>query len=279
MEHTTLHLLYSRFIFKFLWDIGAFPKQIGPEPYQKRTSHGMILGEGGIKMSKSKGNVINPDKVVKEYGADTLRIYEMFMGPFDQMIPWDTKGVVGSRRFIEKIYRLSNVADSNKSGNNKALKKALHKTIKKVTEDIGAMKFNTAVSSMMEFINACNVQGRELERDDLEDFLKILSPFAPHLAEELWSDLGFKGMCCSQKWPKYNAKLIEEEKIMLIIQINGKVRDKIEVMANATQKEAEKIALKGEKIKQWLNNKKIKKVIFVPGRLINFVITDFSSKI
>ncbi|MEK7540713.1 MAG: leucine--tRNA ligase [Patescibacteria group bacterium] len=279
MEHTTLHLLYSRFIFKFLWDIGAVPKSIGPEPYKKRTSHGMVLGEGGIKMSKSKGNVINPDNVVKEYGADTLRIYEMFMGPFDQMIPWDTKGVVGSRRFIEKIYRLSNVADSNKSGNNKALKKALHKTIKKVTEDIGAMKFNTAVSSMMEFINACNVQGRELERDDLEDFLKILSPFAPHLAEELWSDLGFKGMCCSQKWPKYNAKLIEEEKIMLIIQINGKVRDKIEVMANATQKEAEKIALKGEKIKQWLNNKKIKKVIFVPGRLINFVITDFSSKI
>lgn len=273
MEHTTLHLLYSRFIFKFLWDIGAVPKSIGSEPYKKRTSHGMVLGEGGVKMSKSKGNVINPDKVVKEYGADILRVYEMFMGPFDQMIPWDTKGVVGSRRFLEKIYKLSNKIDldNNKS---KDLKKILHKTIKKVTEDIEAMKFNTAVSSMMEFVNTCNSAGGNLDKSTLEDFLKILSPFAPHLAEELWSAAGFKGLCCNQKWPKYNAKIIEEEKIMLIAQINGKVRDKIEVNADITQKEAEKTVLKSEKIKQWLKNKKVKKTIFVPGRLINFVVSD-----
>ncbi|MDP2741450.1 MAG: leucine--tRNA ligase, partial [bacterium] len=272
MEHTTLHLLYSRFIFKFLWDIKAVPKSIGSEPYRKRTSHGMVLGEGGIKMSKSKGNVINPDKVAKEFGADTLRVYEMFMGPFDQMIPWDTKGVVGSRRFLEKVYKLSNNTDFSKK--NKELKKTLHKTIKKVTEDIEAMKFNTAVSSMMEFVNAWSVSSDSLDKNGLEDFLKILSPFAPHLVEELWSAVGSKGLCCNQKWPKYNVKLIEEEKILLIIQINGKVRDKIEVSADITQKEAEKIVLKREKTKQWLDDKEIKKVIFVPGKLINFVIIN-----
>jgi leucyl-tRNA synthetase len=271
MEHTTLHLLYSRFIFKFLWDIGAVPKSIGSEPYKKRTSHGMVLGEGGIKMSKSKGNVINPDKVAKEFGSDTLRIYEMFMGPFDQMIPWDTKGVVGSRRFLEKIYKLSSRENSSK---NKDLKKALHKTIKKVTEDIDAMKFNTAISSMMEFVNAWNISNESLDKDSSGDFLKILSPFAPHLSEELWFMAGLKGLCCNQKWPKYNAKLIEEEKIILVVQVNGKVRDKIEVDTGITQKEAEKIVLKREKIKQWLDGKTIKKVIFIPCRLLNFVIAD-----
>ncbi len=267
MEHTTLHLLYSRFIFKFLWDIGAVPKVVGPEPYKKRTSHGMVLGEGGIKMSKSKGNVINPDAVIKQYGADTLRVYEMFMGPFEQMIPWDTKGVVGCRRFLEKVYKLS-----AKTGESADLARLLHKTIKKVTEDIELMKFNTAVSSMMEFVNAWNVSETGLAKKDFEDFLKILSPFAPHLAEELWKNAGFKGLCCEQKWPKYNEKLIEQEKVLLIVQINGKVRDKIEISSGISQKEAEKIVLKSEKIKTWMGKRKSKKIIFVPNKLINIVI-------
>ncbi|MEI7424602.1 MAG: leucine--tRNA ligase, partial [Candidatus Staskawiczbacteria bacterium] len=225
MEHTTLHLLYSRFIFKFLWDIKAVPAAIGSEPYKKRTSHGMVLGEGGIKMSKSKGNVINPDVIIKQYGADTLRIYEMFMGPFEQMIPWDTKGVVGCRRFIEKIYNLATKREIPNKGSEK-LKKLLHKTIKKVSEDIELLKFNTAISSMMELVNAWQVSEENFDKKDFSDFIKILSPFAPHLAEELWDGMNFKEICCQQKWPKFDEKLIIEENIILIVQINGKVRDK-----------------------------------------------------
>jgi len=275
MEHTTLHLLYSRFIFKFLWDIGAVPKQIGSEPYKKRTSHGMVLGEGGIKMSKSKGNVINPDSVVKQYGADTLRIYEMFMGPFDQMIPWDTKGVVGSRRFIEKVYNLVNAkiktANFVKASPDK-LQTLINKTMKKVGEDVEVMKFNTAVSSMMEFVNEWQKNPEGLDKNDSADFLKILSPFAPHLSEELWQILGFKGLCSEQKWPKYNPKLIEEEKVLLIVQVNGKVRDKIEVVSGLLQKQAENFALKSEKIKVLVGENKVVKIIFVPNKLINIVI-------
>jgi len=280
MEHTTLHLLYSRFIFKFLWDIGAVPKSVGSEPYKKRTSHGMVLGEGGIKMSKSKGNVINPDAVIKQYGADTLRAYEMFMGPFEQMIPWDTKGVVGVRRFIEKIYKLAEKPFAKKT--DETLRKVLHKTIKKVSEDIDVMKFNTSVSSMMEFVNAYQVSETGLDRKDLQDFLKILSPFAPHLAEEVWFDKGFsakggsasggKGLCCQQKWPKFDEKLIKEDKVLLIVQVNGKVRDKIEAESGLTQKEAEKLVFKSEKIKALLGETKPQKIIFVPNKLINIVI-------
>ncbi|MCX6723854.1 MAG: leucine--tRNA ligase [Candidatus Staskawiczbacteria bacterium] len=271
MEHTTLHLLYSRFIFKFLWDIGAVSTSIGSEPYKKRTSHGMVLGEGGIKMSKSKGNVINPDTVVKQFGADTLRLYEMFMGPFEQMIPWDTKGVVGCRRFIEKVYNLVTKKDLS-SKTEESLKKLLHKTIKKVGEDIELMKFNTAVSSMMEFVNVWQVSEIGLEKKDIADFLTILSPFAPHLAEELWRNAGFKEMCCEQKWPKYDEKLIEEKNILLIVQINGKVRDKIIANVGLSQKEIEKIVFKSEKIKNLMGDKKPVKIIFVPNKLINIVI-------
>jgi leucyl-tRNA synthetase len=272
MEHTTLHLLYSRFIFKFLWDIKAVPPSIGSEPYKKRTSHGMVLGEGGIKMSKSKGNVINPDTIVKQYGADTLRLYEMFMGPFEQMIPWDAKGVVGCRRFIEKIWKLASSKKNDANVMNAELKKQLHKTIKKVGEDIELLKFNTAVSSMMEFVNAWQISKEGLDKKSLSDFLKIISPFAPHLAEELWSEAGFKEMCCQQKWPKFDEKLIEEKNILLIVQINGKVRDKIETKSGITQKEAEKLVLKSEKIQASIGKSEVKKIIFVPNKLINFVV-------
>ncbi|MFA6190535.1 MAG: leucine--tRNA ligase [Candidatus Staskawiczbacteria bacterium] len=271
MEHTTLHLLYSRFIFKFLWDIKAVPASVGSEPYKKRTSHGMVLGEGGIKMSKSKGNVINPDTIIKQYGADTLRIYEMFMGPFEQMIPWDTKGVVGCRRFIEKIYNLANYKVASGKPNIE-LKKYLHKSIRKVSEDVELLKFNTAISSMMEFVNAWQTSAEGLDKKDFADFLRILSPFAPHLAEELWTETDLKDLCCIQKWPKYDEKLIEEKNILLIVQINGKVRDKIEMKAGATQKEVEKLVLKSEKIKALIGDSEVKKIVFVPNKLINIVI-------
>jgi leucyl-tRNA synthetase len=192
------------------------------------------------------------------------------MGPFDQMIPWDTKGVVGSRRFLEKAYNLaSKKIIKEKNGD---LKKLLHKTIKKVSEDIESTKFNTSVSSLMEFINTWQLSKDGIEIQDLADFLKILSPFAPHLAEELWIASGFNGLCCNQKWPSYNAKLIKEENVLLIAQINGKVRDKIEISADITQKEAEKTVLQSEKIKQLLQGKEVKKIIFVPNKLVNIVI-------
>lgn len=227
-------------------------------------------------MSKSKGNVINPDVVVKQYGADTLRVYEMFMGPFEQMIPWDTKGVVGCKRFLEKIYKLAeryNLAGKKISEkSDESLKKLLHKTIKKVGEDIELMKFNTVVSSMMEFVNAWQTSKDGLDAKDVADFFKILCPLAPHLAEELWQDAGSRGFCCSQKWPKFNAKLIAEQQITLIVQINGKVRDKIFAPAGISEKQAEKLALKSEKIQRIVGKSEIKKTIFVADKLINIVI-------
>ncbi len=270
MEHTTLHLLYSRFVYKFLWDMGVVPKSIGPEPYRKRTSQGMVLGEGGIKMSKSKGNVINPDAVIKEYGADILRVYEMFMGPFEQAIPWDTQGLKGVKRFLEKVWRLGVKETINKKTSFE-LKRKLHWTIKKVSEDIELLKFNTAISSMMEFVNFWEKE-KKLSKNDFKDFLKILSPFAPHISEELWEKAGFSGFCCLQKWPKYDKKLIKEKKIIMVLQINGKIRGKIEVEAGISEKKAKKVALLQEGIKKWIAGKKIKKIVFVPDKLINFVV-------
>jgi len=270
MEHTTLHLLYSRFIFKFLWDIRAVPKSIGSEPYKKRTSHGMILGEGGVKMSKSKGNVINPDEVIKEYGADTLRMYEMFMGPFEQMIPWDTKGVKGVRRFLEKVWKLKyKVGD--KIGDGHELEKLVHKTIKKVSEDIEDLKFNTAISSLMVLVNEMEKK-KELSLNYYSILLTLLSPFAPHITEELWQNMCHKGLCWENDWPKFNPRLIKEKKKNLIIQINSKIRDKIEVDADISEQQAKILALKQDKIIKWIRDKEIKKTIFVPGKLINFVI-------
>jgi leucyl-tRNA synthetase len=197
----------------------------------------------------------------------------MFMGPFDQMIPWDTKGVIGSKRFLEKIYNLfAKKGLSQKSDGQ--LEKNLHKTIKKISEDIESMKFNTAVSSLMEFANVWQISESGLNKKDLAYFLIILSPLAPHLAEELWSMAGFKGLCCNQKWPEYNQKLIEEKNVLLIVQINGKVRDKIEVESGINQKEAEKIILELEKIKNLISGAEIKKIIFVPNKLVNIVTID-----
>ncbi len=274
MEHATLHLLYSRFIYKFLWDIKAVPKSLGPEPYKKRTSHGTVLGEKGIKMSKSRGNVINPDQVIKEYGTDTLRVYEMFMGPFEQTISWDTKGVKGAKRFLERVWKLTGkFLVTQKPKGSSYLKKLLHKTMKKVSEDIESLKFNTALSSLMEFCNAwqTNKEGG-LGKKDFKDFLKIFSPFAPHLTEEIWSQLGFKSSIHNQKWPKHDPKLVKEGIVTFIIQVNGRVREKIEAEIGISKREFKKLALAQENIKKWIERKNLKKTIFVPGKLINFVI-------
>ncbi len=270
MEHTTLHLLYSRFIYKFLYDIGSIPAKIGVEPYKKRTSHGIILGERGIKMSKSRGNVVNPDSVAKQYGVDSLRVYEMFMGPFEQAIPWDTKGIIGSRRFLEKAYALSLKKTAVKP--DMELVRQLHKTIKKVGEDIETLKFNTAISALMEFVNAWYGSEIGLDKKSLGMFLKILSPFAPHLSEELYNQLEFSGMCSQQKWPKFEPRLVREKNTLLIVQINGKLRDKVEVPAGTDQAAVEKMIMASEKLKPWLEGKEIRKVIFVADKLINIVI-------
>ncbi|MFH1820797.1 MAG: leucine--tRNA ligase [Candidatus Nealsonbacteria bacterium] len=268
MEHTTLHLLYSRFIYKFLYDIKVSPTK---EPYQCRTSHGMVLAQDNRKMSKSFGNVINPDEIIKEFGADTLRIYEMFMGPFDQAIAWSVQGVRGAHRFLDKVWKITLECSGNKKTSSDILK-ALHKLNKKVTEDLEVMKFNTIISSFMEFFNLCQENKDNVGKEIIERALVLLSPFAPHMAEELWSQLGHSKSIFKENWPEYDKKLIQDETIDLIIQINGKVRDKIEVPSGVSESDARELTMKREKVKNWLLGKEPKKVIFVKGKLINIVI-------
>ncbi|MBI2633537.1 MAG: leucine--tRNA ligase [Parcubacteria group bacterium] len=278
MEHTTLHLLYSRFWNKFLCDIGAVPTF---EPYRARRSHGMILAEGNEKMSKSKGNVVNPDEVVKQYGADTLRLYEMFVGPFGEAVSWNTRGIIGMRRFLERIWKFISSANSESDTNKRIRKfaknslfvdKLLHQTIKKVTEDIENMRFNTAISTLMILLNEMEKNVSQLSTINYQLFLKLLSPFAPHIAEELWENLGNKKSIFLEKWPIYNLKLARDEEIELIIQVNGKLRDKVLVSASINEEDARRMALKREKIKQILNGVQPKKIIFVKGRLVNIVL-------
>ncbi len=274
MEHTTLHLLYSRFWYKFLYDIKVVPT---PEPYAKRQSHGMVLAEDGRKMSKSFGNVINPDEVVEGYGADSLRLYEMFMGPFSQAINWSTEGLEGCYRFLKKVWVLfgdkKKINPSIGSGQtSKELIRKLHYTIKKVGDDLENMRFNTTVSAMMEFNNLWQEKGLVLSQKDAESFLKILAPFCPHICEEIWSHLRNKDSIFKEQWPNYDEKLIRKEIFELVIQINGKVRDKVKADADISEKQAGKLALEREKIKEWLGNKKTKKIVFIKGRLINIVV-------
>ncbi len=268
MEHTTLHLLYSRFIYKFLFDIGVVPQS---EPYQKRTSHGMVLAEDGRKMSKSFGNVLNPDDIVREYGADTLRAYEMFMGPFDQTISWNSQGVKGVYRFLDRVWNLTLECTKNKNSAKKTVK-AIHKLNKKIQEDMEVVKFNTAIAAFMEFINFCFENKKDIGKDTIQRMLILLAPFVPHITEELWHYLGNKDSVHNQPWPKYDSGLVKEEIITFIIQVNGRVRDKVEVKADISEKEASDLTLSREKIKKRIGEKEIKKIIFVPGKLINIVI-------
>jgi len=269
MEHTTLHLLYSRFVYKFLYDIGVVPAS---EPYAKRCSHGMVLASDGQKMSKSRGNVINPDEVVKKYGADTIRLYEMFMGPYEDAISWSTENLEGCARFLRKIWNIFENKSKISKETSKELIQKLHYTIKKVGDDLDGMKFNTAIASMMEMLNMWHEENNVLSKDGAENFLKILAPFAPHIAEELWENLGNKKSIFLESWPEYDEKLIKKDMIDLIIQVNGKVRDKVEAKSDISENEAKKLALSNEKIKSWLNNQEPKKIIFVKGKLINIVI-------
>jgi len=268
MEHTTLHLLYSRFWNKFLYDIGAVPVS---EPYQKRTSHGLILGESGTKMSKSRGSAVNPDGVVKNFGADAFRLYEMFIGPFDQAINWDPQGIGGCPRFLGKVWEISQNKNISNEIENHNLEKLLHQTIKKVGEDIESMNFNTAVSALMIFVNEC-YNSESIPLKIWEGFLRLLAPFAPFISEELWEKLGHKTSIHKESWPVYNKEKVKEDRFELVIQINGKVRDKVLVETNISQAEAGKLALNQEKIKIWLKDKRVKKIIFVPNRLINIVV-------
>ena len=267
MEHTTLHLLYSRFWHKFLYDLKLVPNS---EPYMKRTSHGMILGEGGIKMSKSLGNVINPDDIVKIYGADTLRTYEMFMGPFEEATAWSSESIVGSRRFLEKVWKISFKVGTAKDAN-PLIEKLLNKTIKKVTEDIEAMRFNTAISAMM--ILATEMEKAHIvERAAFKRFLEILSPFAPHITEEIWFNMGGKKSIHLSLWPKWDDKMLIEEEVKIAIQINGKVRGEMVIPSGESEEKVKSRALALENIQKYLENKEPKKTIYVKGRLLNIVV-------
>ncbi|MFH0987329.1 MAG: leucine--tRNA ligase [Patescibacteria group bacterium] len=267
-EHTTLHLLYSRFIYKFLFDIGVAPQS---EPYKKRTSHGIVLAEDGRKMSKSFGNVINPDEIVEKYGADTLRLYEMFMGPFEQAISWSASGVRGVWRFIERLISLFEET-LGKKNSSKEILSAVNKLNKKVDGDLESMKFNTSVAGFMEFLNLCIEKKKDVGRDAIERFLLLLAPFAPHIAEELWRKLGNQKSIFGQDWPHYDSKIIKEKFVTMIVQVDGKVRDKIRITPEISEKKAKEIALSSPRVKKWIKGKEVKKVISVIPKLINIVV-------
>lgn len=271
-EHTVLHLLYSRFFTKVL---NKYKYIDFDEPFRKLRHQGIVLAEDGRKMSKSLGNVVNPDEIVRHYGADTLRLYEMFMGPLEDSKNWNTKSIIGLRRFLERVWRLQFKVQSEKfkaAIQNSKLESLLHKTIKKVTEDIENLRFNTAISATMVLVNEME-KGEKISFSDYKLLVALLSPFAPHIAEELWEKLGHKKSIFLQKWPKYDPKLAREEEITLVIQVNGKVRDEVKISAEAGEREAKEAALGSEKIKKYIPNvDNIKKIVFVPGRLINFVV-------
>ena len=269
MEHTTLHLLYSRFWHKFLYDLKLVPT---PEPYARRRSHGMVLAEDNQKMSKSRDNVLNPDDIIETHGADSLRIYEMFMGPFDQAINWNTNGLIGCRRFLDRAWGIFNRPEKFGSTDESAEIK-VHQLIKRISEDLEAMKFNTAISAFMEFINFWSEKNRTISKKDAETFLKLLAPSAPHICEELWSGLGNKKSIHLEPWPEYISALIEEGEYDLIIQINGKMRDKIRVSKKLGRPEIEKLVMVRDAVKKHINSKEVKKIIYVPDRLINIVVS------
>ncbi|WP_114603125.1 leucine--tRNA ligase [Staphylococcus sp. EZ-P03] len=272
VEHAVLHLLYSRFWHKVLYDLGVVPTK---EPFQKLFNQGMILGEGNEKMSKSRGNVVNPDDIVRSHGADTLRLYEMFMGPLDAAIAWSEKGLDGSRRFLDRVWRLFVNEDGTLSSkivdnDDKSLQKVYNQTVKKVTEDYDTLNFNTAISQLMVFINE-GYKADQLYKPYVEGFVKMLSPIAPHLGEELWSKLGHDETISYQPWPDFDESLLVDDEVEIVVQVNGKVRAKVFIPKDASKEEMEDIALKNENVKLDIGEKDIKKVIAVPHKLVNIV--------
>ena len=266
MEHTTLHLLYSRFWNQFLYDIGVSPVS---EPYKKRTSHGMVLGTDGQKMSKSRGNVINPDEMVDLLGADAFRMYEMFMGAFDQAIPWSTTGAVGCRKFIERVWRLQGILTDDE-GLSDDMKASVHATIKKVSEDFDGMKFNTAIAQMMTLVNELVKKG-SVTRGEYKALLLLLNPVAPHVTEEIWEMNGFGAPIYTQPWPEYDEAAMVKDEVEIAIQINGKIRGRIMVPAGLTREQADTLREHPDVVKA-VGDKQIVKFIFVPGRLLNIVV-------
>jgi leucyl-tRNA synthetase len=272
MEHTTLHLLYSRFWNKFLYDIGAVSYK---EPYMKRTSHGMILGKDPehpgqfTKMSKSKGNVVNPDEVVNEFGADTLRLYEMFVGDFEKAAPWQEDGIKGCKKFLDRVWKLQDMVVEGDTYTKK-LESSFHKTIKKVSEDIELLKFNTAIAAMMALLNEIYAEG-SVNRRELKDLLIILNPFAPHITEEMYSILGFGGVLNEQQWVKYDESLCIDSTVEIVAQINGKLKAKLVIPVDMPKDDVLKTALENEKIAEAVSGKNIIKQIYVPNKLVNFV--------
>ncbi|MHC5268519.1 leucine--tRNA ligase [Enterococcus sp. LJL98] len=271
-EHAVLHLLYARFWHKFLFDLGVVPTS---EPFQKLYNQGMILGENNEKMSKSRGNVVNPDDVVEKYGADTLRLYEMFMGPLDAAIAWNENGLEGSRKFLDRVWRLlvdeeGKMRDRITTFNDGKLTKVYHQTVKKVTEDMTHLRFNTAISQLMVFVNeAYKVDALPIEY--IKGFVQLLTPITPHIGEELWSILGNEASLTYEPWPTYDEAALVEDEIEIVIQVNGKVRTKIQVPAAATREELEALAQAEPSIQEYLADKTIRKVIAVPKKLVNIV--------
>ncbi|HDI0242865.1 TPA: leucine--tRNA ligase [Staphylococcus aureus] len=272
VEHAVLHLLYARFWHKVLYDLGIVPTK---EPFQKLFNQGMILGEGNEKMSKSKGNVINPDDIVQSHGADTLRLYEMFMGPLDTAIAWSEKGLDGSRRFLDRVWRLMVNEDGTLSSkivttNNKSLDKVYNQTVKKVTEDFETLGFNTAISQLMVFINEC-YKVDEVYKPYIEGFVKMLAPIAPHIGEELWSKLGHEESITYQPWPTFDEALLVDDEVEIVVQVNGKLRAKIKIAKDTSKEEMQEIALSNDNVKASIEGKDIMKVIAVPQKLVNIV--------
>ncbi|WP_282033137.1 leucine--tRNA ligase [Metabacillus indicus] len=271
-EHAVLHLLYARFWHKVLYDLGIVPTK---EPFQKLFNQGMILGENNEKMSKSKGNVVNPDDIVASHGADTLRLYEMFMGPLEASIAWSEKGLDGARRFLDRVWRLfvedngalnAKVTDSTSD----SLERVYHQTVKKVTEDYEGLRFNTAISQLMVFINEA-YKATVLPKSYMEGFVKLLSPVAPHLAEELWEKLGHEGTVSYETWPAYDEGKLVEDEVEIVVQVNGKVKAKLHVPKDATREEMQELALSDVDVKEQVDGKTIRKIIAVPGKLVNIV--------
>ena len=270
MEHTTLHLLYSRFWHKFLYDLGVVPTK---EPYKKRTSHGMILGEGGEKMSKSRGNVVNPNDIVDQYGADTMRLYIMFIGDFEKAATWSNDAVKGSKRFLDRVWNLAESA-SDSYDVTPANEAVIHKTIKKVTEDVDSLKMNTAIAAMMTMVNELNANG--CTRGDLKYLLLLLNPFAPHITEELWENLGFAAqtgkMCCQAEWPVADESKTVASTVELAVQVNGKLKGTISMPTDSEEKAVVDAALAVEKVRKATEGMQIIKTILVKNRLVNLIV-------
>ena len=267
MEHTTLHLLYSRFWHKFLYDIGVVPTA---EPYAKRTSHGMILGEDGQKMSKSRGNVVNPDEIVAEYGADTMRLYEMFIGDFEKAAPWSTNGVRGCRRFLDRVWALQDRV-LPEDGVRPALELSINRTIRKVSEDIESLKYNTAIAALMSLLNDLSAAGG-VTRGELRVFLLLLNPFAPHLTEEMWEQQGLPGMLNEATWPTFDPAKCVESTVQIAVQVNGKIRARIDIAADADEAAVLELCKADEKVAAEITGKTIVKELYIKGKLVNIVV-------